>query len=74
MNMTTARIIDATRYPGGVMLHLDKVPSLLCHRIRIDGSVYNISPSLDLGTRLSIASSFPADYYTRHNSAEFLDE
>ena len=56
------------------MLHLDKVPSLLCHRIRIDGTVYNISPSLDLGTRLSIASSYPADYYTRHNSAEFLDE
>lgn len=72
--MATARILDATRFPDGIMLHFDKAPSSRCHRIRIEDTIYRISPSLDLGPRISISSQYPADYFSRHSNAVFLDD
>lgn len=74
MIMTTARIIDATRFPDGIMLHFDKTPSSKCHRIKIEDTIYQIAPNLDLGARISIVSQYPADYFSRHRSAMFLDD
>ena len=72
--MITARILDATRYPEGIMLHLDAIPSFCFHHIKIADTIYKASMCQDMGKRLSINAAFPADYFYRHNIAEFIED
>ena len=72
--MITARILDATRYPEGIMLRVDTIPSFCFHHIKIADTVYCASICPDLGKRLSINAPFPADYFCRHNIAEFIED
>ena len=71
--MIKARILDASRFPGGIMLHFDHIPDSKISSIRIEDTIYKATPCSDLGSRFAIISSYPADYFARHNIAEFID-